>query len=103
MRKPAKVVDCFLGGLGDDRQVQAPADHASDVSERHTLFGDPLIPGSCGTLLQHEPVEMSSIEPVDRGPAVEPVAHIRRNAPLPRATDQERNEAVIPVAMDRGF
>jgi hypothetical protein len=65
------------------------------------LFGDLLHLGSCGTLLKHEPVEMSSIELVHRGPAVEPVAHIRRNALLTRETDEARNEAVITVAMDR--
>src|ERR1700752_554008 len=57
----------------------------------------------CGTLLQHEPVEMSRIEPVHRGPAVEPVAHKRRNALLTRETNEARNEAVITVAMDRGM
>ncbi|MDB6045180.1 MAG: hypothetical protein JWM63_3731 [Gammaproteobacteria bacterium] len=66
MREPTKVVRCFLGGLADDRHVQAAADHASDVSERHTLVGDPVIPGSCGTLLEYEPVEMGSIEAVHR-------------------------------------
>src|SRR5205807_6441295 len=50
---------------------------------------------------EHEPVEMGSIEPVHRGPAVEPVTHIRRNALFTRDLDETRNEAVITVAMDR--
>jgi hypothetical protein len=52
------MVGCLLAGLADDRHVQPPADHASDVAEWHALVGDPVIPGSCGTLLRHEPVEM---------------------------------------------
>jgi hypothetical protein len=101
MREPAKVVVCFLGGLADDGHVQAAADHAGDVAERHALVGDSVIRGSSGTLLKHEPVEMSSIEPVNRGPAVKPVANIRRNALFTRDADESRNETVITVAMDR--
>src|SRR5260370_22034894 len=85
VREPAKMVGRLLGGSGDDRHVQASADHAGDVPERHALVGDPVIFGSRGTLLQHESVEMGSIEPVHRGPAVEPVPHVRPNAFLTRA------------------
>jgi hypothetical protein len=74
----------IAGGLADDGHVQAAADHAGDVAERHALVGDPVIPGSCGTLLKHEPVEMSSIEPVHRGPAVKPVAMDRWRKPYHR-------------------
>jgi hypothetical protein len=95
-----KVIGYLLGGLGDDWHVQTAADHASDVSERHALFGDPVIPGSCGTLLKHEPVVISSIEPEHRGPAVEPVATYAET-PFSRAKTMRRNEAVITVAMDR--
>ncbi len=90
MHEPAKVVGYFLGGFGDDRHVQAAADHASDVSERHALVGKPVIPGSCGALLKHESVEMSRIEPMHRGPGVEPVAQICRNALFPRDADESR-------------
>ncbi len=83
-------VGYFLGGFGDDRHVQAAADHASDVSERHALVGKPVIPGSCGALLKHESVEMSRIEPMHRGPGVEPVAQICRNALFPRDADESR-------------
>src|SRR5208337_1149825 len=72
MREPVEVVGCFLGGLADDRYVQSAADHASDVSERHAPFGDPMVAGSCGTLLERQPEEMRSIKPVHGGPAVEP-------------------------------
>jgi hypothetical protein len=100
MREPVEVVGCFLGGLADDRYVQSAADHASDVSERHALFGDPMIPRSCGTFLKRQPEQMGSIKPVHGGPAIEPVTHIRRNALLTRETDEERNEGVITVAVD---
>src|SRR5258705_2535566 len=49
--QPAKVVGCLIVGLADDGRVQASADHASNISERNALVGDPVIPGSCGTLL----------------------------------------------------
>jgi hypothetical protein len=74
------MAGCLLRRLGDDGHVQAPADYLSDVSHRHALVGDPVISGSRSTLLKHEPVEVCSIEPVHRGPAVEPLTHIRRNA-----------------------
>jgi hypothetical protein len=53
----AKMLRCFLDGLGDDRHVQTLADCLSDLPERHTLFGDRVIPGSRTGLLQREPVE----------------------------------------------
>src|ERR1044071_635158 len=101
MRKPAKMFGCFLGGLGDDRHVQASAEHASDVFKRHTLIGDPVKPGSRGTLFQRQPEEMGRVEPMHRGPAVESVAHIGRNALFTREADEERDKAVITVAMYR--
>src|SRR5260370_42523133 len=44
---------------------------------------------------------MSSIEPVYRGPAVQPVAYVCRNARLTRDGDEKWNEAVIARAMHR--
>ena len=73
----------LLRGLGDDRHVQAAADDLGDLSERHALVGDRVIPGPRRALLQRQPEETGRIEPVHRGPAVEPVAHVRRNALLP--------------------
>lgn len=97
------MVGCLRGGLGDDRQVQAPANYFSDVSNRHDLVGDPVIPGSRGTLLRRQPEEVGSIEPVHRGPAVEPVTHIRRNALLACDADNNGNEAVIaPEVTSKG-
>ena len=84
------MVGCLLGGLGDDRHLQAAADCVSDVSKRHALFGDRVIPGSRSSLLKRQPVEVGSIEQVHRGPAVEPVADIRRDTLLASYCDQRR-------------
>jgi hypothetical protein len=84
MREPADMIGCLLRGPGDDWHVQAMADHHSGISGQYVLVGDRLIPGACGPVLKHEPVEMGSIEPVHGGPTVEPVDCIRRNAPFTR-------------------
>jgi hypothetical protein len=42
MRKPAETFRCFLARFADDRHVHAAADHASNVSERHVLVGNPV-------------------------------------------------------------
>jgi hypothetical protein len=68
------MIDCFLARLADDRYVQMPTDYLSDLSSRYTLIGHDVIPCSDGTFLKHESVEMSSIEQVHRGPAVESIA-----------------------------
>src|SRR5579864_5679325 len=90
---------CLVGRLADDGHIQAPADHASDVTERHTLIGDAVIAGAGRTLLKHEPVEAGSIQTMYRGPAVEPVSDIGGNAFLTRDANQSRDEAVIALTM----
>jgi len=100
MREPAEVTGRFLRRLADNGQVQAAADHAGDVSERHALFGDAVVPRSRGTLLKHEPVETRRVEPVHGWPAVEPVAHIRRGSLLAHETDEQRNETMIALAVE---
>src|SRR5580692_149624 len=44
---------------------------------------------------------MRGVEPMHSRPAVEPVAHIRRNTLLPCDADKSWNEAVITLAVDR--
>src|ERR1700751_3247436 len=92
---------CLFRGLGDHGQVQAAADHAGDVAERHALVADSVIPGPRGPLLKRQPEEAGGIEAVNRGPAVEAVPHIRRNAFLTRDADQPGHESVVAVTMDR--
>src|SRR5258705_6801842 len=76
---PAKMIGCFLPRLADDRYVQLPADDLSDLASRYALVGHAVIARSSSPFLQHEPVQMSRIEPMHSGPAVEPVAYIRGN------------------------
>ena len=64
------MLHCFLGGLADDRNLQAAADYFGDVSNRHAFLGDSMISGSRGTLLEHESIETGSIEQMYRRPAV---------------------------------
>ena len=67
------MIGCLLVRLADDRYVQAPADCLSDLSSRYALVGDAVIRGSSTTFLKDEPVEMSGIQPMHCGPAIEPV------------------------------
>src|SRR4029077_9915077 len=95
------MIGCLLARLANDRYAQMPADGLSDLSGRYALVGHAVIPCSDGTFLVHEPVEMSSIQPVHRGPAVEPVAYKCGNALFSCNADQAWHKAVITVAVDR--
>src|ERR1700722_10440317 len=78
-----------------------PADELSDLSSRYALVNHTVVPCSDGTFLEHESVEMSSIQPVHRGPAVEPVAYKCGNALFTCDANQAWNKTVITVAVDR--
>src|SRR5437660_8323236 len=97
----AEMVACLRRGFRNNWHVQAAPNNLGDPSDRHALVADPVIPGSRGTPLKHQPVEMRSIQPVHRRPAVLPITHIRRNTPLPRDSDDPWNEALIAVTMNR--
>jgi hypothetical protein len=96
----AKMVGCLLPGLADDRDVQAPADCVSDVSELQPLFGDCVIPGSRRCLLKRQPVDAGSVEEVRSGPAVEPVTHKRRDTLLASDIDQVGDQALLDSVVD---
>ena len=100
MREPAKVVGRLPSGLAHNRQVQAPADHGSDLPERHAFFCDAVISRTCGPALQHEPVQARSIKAMDRRPAIGSVADIRRYTLFARDADEGRNEPVVAIPMD---
>jgi hypothetical protein len=53
-------------------------------------FANRVVPGSREALFGRQREEMGHIEPVDRGPAVEPVTHIRRGLLLACDPDQSR-------------
>src|SRR5580658_10084934 len=102
VRDPTKMAGGLLGRLADNRHFQTPSDDARDVLERHALVGDPVVPGSRGTLFNREPVKMGSIEPVHRGPTVLTITYICRNPFFARDGDETRDKTVIAVAMHRG-
>ena len=64
--------------------------------KRHALVGDPVIAGCCGPLLQREPVEPGRVEPVHRGPAIQPFAHVDRKALFTREVDQDGTKPWSP-------
>src|SRR3984957_8160213 len=97
---PAKMIGCGLARLADDRYVQREADDLSDLPSRDALVGHAVIPCSDGTFLEHEPVEMSSIKPMNRGPTVEPVADKCGNALFACDANQAWHKAVITDAVD---
>ena len=67
----------LLWRLADDGNIQVPADHCSDVSERYALLAYTVIARSRGALRKNEPIQRGGIEAVDCRPAIEPVTYIR--------------------------
>lgn len=61
---------------GNDRQIQAAANGGGNVFERHTLFGDSVVPGFGCALLQRKPIEPGNIRDMRGWPAVLPLAHV---------------------------
>ena len=74
--EPAKMDRCFLRGQGDHWRLQAATNDLSNVPERHSFFGDRLIPCAWLSFLQRESVETGSVEQVHSGPAIASLAHI---------------------------
>ena len=100
-REPAEVAVRLLAGDRGHRQVQVLADDLGDVAERHALVADRVQPGARGRGLQGQPEQARGIEPVHRGPAVGPVAHVGGQALGAGDADQGRDEAVIALAVHR--
>src|ERR1700751_3769189 len=98
---PAKMIGCFVARLADHRYVQMPADPITALSSGSALVCHAVISGCSGAFLKREPVEMSRIESMHRGPAVEPVAYKCGNALFPGDADQAWYKAVITGAVDR--
>src|SRR5580693_5778655 len=51
--------------------------------------------------LEREPVDARGVEPMHGRPAIEPLADIGRHALLARDSDEDRNEAMIAMSVDR--
>jgi hypothetical protein len=81
---PSKMIGCFLARLADDRYIQMLADDLGDLSSRHALIRHAVISGCNGGFLERESVETSCIDPMHRGPPVEPVAY-NAETPFSRA------------------
>src|SRR3984885_15742850 len=79
-----------------------PADYLGDLARRHALVGDGVEHRAAGTLLQRQAVQSGGIQPVARGPAIGPLADVAGHALAPGDLDQERDEPVIALAVDRG-
>lgn len=62
--EPPKMVGGLIRGYRNDRHLQASADDFRNVAQRHSLFGNCVIPRACFQLLQRQPVETSRIEDV---------------------------------------
>src|SRR5215475_2575056 len=101
-REPTKVVAGFVERLADDGNVQTAADNFSHLSERHTLVSDAMVASSGRILFQGKSEQTCSIEPVHSRPAVEPVVDAGRDALFSRYVDENRDQAMIAIAMDRG-
>jgi hypothetical protein len=95
------MIGCFLTRLADDGYVQVAADDVSDFPSRYALIGHAMIPASSAALLEHEPVEISCIEPMHRRPAAESVSYICGDALLVCNADQAWHEAVIAFSVYR--
>src|SRR5258708_11068088 len=97
------MISCLFGRFAYNRNVQLFSNDFRNISERNSLFSNPVIPGSRGTLLNREPVEMTGIEAVHGGPTIEPCAYIRRNALFTCDVDEHWDEAVIAGPLDVGW
>src|ERR1700733_8798810 len=60
--EPSEMGRGLIQGYGNDRHLQAPADDFRNVAQRHSLFGNGVIPRAWYQLLQRQPVETSRIE-----------------------------------------
>src|SRR5438034_450292 len=83
-REPGEVPGGLLGGLRDDRHVQASADDLRDLPGRHALVGNAEKRRSRRTLLERQPVRLAGgrevREVVDEG-GVDDAVRCRRSTP----------------------
>lgn len=65
-----------------DGEFQSTAYRLGDSADRHSLFPDGMIALPRLALLEDEPIEPGSVEPVNRWPAVKPFTDVSREAVL---------------------
>src|SRR5271170_4944077 len=80
--KPAKVSPRRLGRDGGDRNPQLASDDLRDPSGWHTLVPDRVKHGPGRRLFEGQAEQSRGVQPVDRVPAVCPVADMARDALL---------------------
>ncbi len=97
---PAEMVRCVLRGDRDDRHIEVAANDLGDVT-RGDGFGDSVERRAGRAVLERETVEPGCIEPVHGRPAVGAIADVRGRALPARDVDQDRDEAVIALAVHR--
>ena len=70
--------------------------------EGDAFFRYPVVAGPGRALLQREPKEVGSIQPVHRWPAVQPVVHVGGNLLFARNANEAGHEAIVAIAVHRG-
>ena len=93
--QPAKMFRRFFRRLTDYRNIQSLTNHFGNLSKRYTFFGNRVITRAGGTFLQREPIKPGRIESMHGRPAIESIAHIRRDTFRARDIDQIRNQALF--------
>src|SRR5260370_2932064 len=94
--EPSEMLRGLRRGLRDDRQLQAPTDHLSDIAHGHALFGNRVITAG-RTLLERQPVETRGIGQVRRRPSIPTVGAEHREALLPAEGHQIRDTSLLVV------
>src|SRR6516165_5960880 len=100
--EPAKMSGGLFRCNGDRGHVQTSREYLGDVSSGHSLFCDCMKCSISVGLLQHQPVQVGSIEAMSRRPAVEPIANVCRNTLFPGEMDRICNKALLNRVMDLG-
>lgn len=90
MIHPAEVSGRLLYGNAAHRKVQPRANRLCDVAKWHTFVGNSVKTRTRLPLFQSQKVKASRIEPVNTGPAIAPITHIRRETLLTGNINQHR-------------
>ena len=91
--------DRVLLRFGNDRDIQATADHCGDILEGHALICNCVEWAALAPSLERDREQTRRIEPVDAGPTIEAFAHVRGHALLASQFHQDWNEAMVAVAV----
>ena len=85
----------LFGGQGHDRDFQTSTDRFCNLSNRHTLFCDCVIPRPSGSFFKRQPIEGRCVEPMHCGPAVETGADIGRDSLLASERNHVGGQALL--------